>query len=135
MKHYNFQEIKTRGSCIDFVEQILNSKVTDNRCVATWRNGERDSVSIDKEKWFDHATQQGGGLIELCAITKFGSADFTAIQQAQEFLFDCILRKARHDFPSRSVFDDSVRIILYHIFRRVESDFSGGKIGHFPPIV
>ena len=43
MKHYNFQEIKAKGSCIDFAEQILNSKVTDNRCVATWRGGERDS--------------------------------------------------------------------------------------------
>ncbi len=88
MKHYNFQEIKSRGSCIDFAEQILNSKVTDNRCVATWRGGERDSVSIDKEKWFDHVTRQGGGLIELCAVTKFGSTDFSAIQQAQEFLGD-----------------------------------------------
>ena len=86
MKHYNFREIKEKGSCIDFAEKVLGAKVTDNRCVAVWRGGERDSVSIDKDKWYDHASQQGGGLIELCAIAKFGSTDFSAIQLAQEFL-------------------------------------------------
>ncbi|MBO4304635.1 MAG: hypothetical protein J6A21_08630 [Lentisphaeria bacterium] len=86
MKHYNFREIKEKGSCIDFAEKVLGAKVTDNRCVAVWRGGERDSVSIDKDKWYDHASQQGGGLIELCAIAKFGSTDFSSIQLAQEFL-------------------------------------------------
>lgn len=88
MRHYNFREIKEHGSCVDFVEQVLGVKVTDGRCVAVWRNGERDSVSIDAEKWFDHAAQEGGGLIELAARTKFGGMDGAAIQQAQELLGD-----------------------------------------------
>ena len=88
MKHYNFKEIKERGSCIDYAERVIGTKVTDGRCVAVWRNGERDSVAIDREKWFDHAAQEGGGLIELCARTKFGDMDGAAIQQAQEFLGD-----------------------------------------------
>ena len=88
MKHYNFREIKEHGSCVDFVEQVLGAKVVDGRCVAVWRDGARDSVAIDREKWFDHAQQEGGGLIELCARTKFGGTDGPAIQQAQEFLGD-----------------------------------------------
>ena len=31
MKHFNFAEIKERGSCIDFVEQVLGETVTGNR--------------------------------------------------------------------------------------------------------
>ena len=82
MKHYNFKEIKERGSCVDFAEQVIGTRVTDGRCVAIWRDGERDSVAIDREKWYDHAAQEGGGLIELCAKTKFGGMDAAAIQQA-----------------------------------------------------
>lgn len=88
MRHYNFREIKEHGSCIDFVEQLLGAKVSDGRCVAVWRDGSRRSITIDREKWYDHAEKEGGGLIELCARTKFGAMDAAAIQQAQEFLGD-----------------------------------------------
>lgn len=86
MKHYNFKEIKERGNCIDFIEQVLGIPVRDGRCVAAWRDGSRDSVAIDSNKWFDHAEQQGGGIIELCARTKFGGTGANEIQHAQEFL-------------------------------------------------
>ena len=86
MKHFNFREIKAQGSCIDFVEQIIGTPVRNGRCAAVWRNGERDSVAIDKDIWYDHVTNQGGGLIDLCAIAKFGGNDATAIQLSQEFL-------------------------------------------------
>ncbi len=87
MKHFNFQEIKEKGSCIDFAEQILNVTLTDGRCAAVWRNGTREtSVSVERDQWYDHAEKKGGGLIEFCAVSKFGGTDPTAIQQAQEFL-------------------------------------------------
>lgn len=86
MKHFLFSEIKQRGDCKQFIEQILNIPVVNNRCVARWRNGERDSVSVSSDKWFDHATSEGGGIIELCAITKFGGLTTDAIQEAQQFL-------------------------------------------------
>ena len=108
MKHYNFKEIKAAGSCAAFAENVLGCRIVDNRTVATWRNGERDSVVIDHEKWFDHATQEGGGIIELCAVAKFGGLGAAEIQLAQEFLGDWLgltevrLRKSsggrnRHD--------------------------------------
>ena len=107
MRHYNFKEIKERGSCIDFAEQVMGAKVIAGRCAALWRQGERDSVAIDKDKWFDHVTNEGGGLIDLCAVAKFGGKDATAIQQAQEFLGDWLglsevkLRKAPASGSSR----------------------------------
>ena len=86
MKHFQFKEIKEKGSCIAFLEKVLGARVHNGRCAAIWRNGERDSVSVDDEKWFDHGEKEGGGLIELCARAKFGGTDVTAIQAAQEFL-------------------------------------------------
>ena len=43
-------------------------------------------MRIEKDRWYDHVTQQGGGLVELCAIAKFGGNGATEIQKAQEFL-------------------------------------------------
>ena len=86
MKHFDFNEIKAAGSCVEFVEQILGEKVDTNRCAAVWRGGQRDSVRIEKDRWYDHVTQQGGGLVELCAVAKFGGTGAAEIQKAQEFL-------------------------------------------------
>ena len=109
MKHYNFAEIKQHGSCVDFVEKVLNIPITDGRCVAAWRNGERDSVTVSSEKWFDHGEKVGGGLLELCARTKFGGTDFNCIQQAQEFLGDWLHLaevKLRKSSTGRSHYDE-----------------------------
>ena len=88
MKHFDFNAIKNAGSCVDFVEQVLGEKVVGNRCAAVWRGGVRDSVRVEKDRFFDHVTQQGGGLVELCAISKFGGTGAAEIQKAQEFLGD-----------------------------------------------
>ena len=107
MKHFIFKEIREAGSCADYAEQIIGTPVRDGRCVAVWREGSRDSVAIDREKWFDHAANEGGGLIELCARTKFGNMESGAIQQAQEFLGEWLhlkevqLRKASSTGRSR----------------------------------
>ena len=111
MKHYNFTEIKERGSCVDFVERILNIPVTDGRCVATWRDGSRDSVTISRDKWYDHGEKIGGGLLELCARTKFGSTEFSSIQSAQEFLGDWLKLdevKLRKSSTGRSHYDELI---------------------------
>lgn len=81
------QNIKEKGSCIDFVEHFCNVKVKNNRCPATWRNGSNpESVSIEKDKWFDHAENKGGDLINLCNIVKFnGNENFI---QTCNFLCD-----------------------------------------------
>ena len=89
MRHYNFKEIRERGSCVRFAQEVLGAKVVDGRCAAVWRNGTNpDSIALDDAKWFDHARNIGGGLIELAAVAKFGGSDSSAIQQAQELLGD-----------------------------------------------
>ncbi len=111
MKHFNFTEIKERGSCVDFVEKILNIPVTDGRCVATWRDGSRDSVTVSRDKWYDHGEKIGGGLLELCARTKFGSTEFSSIQSAQEFLGDWLRLdevKLRKSSTGRSHYDELI---------------------------
>ena len=101
MRHYNFKEIRERGSCVRFAQEVLGAKVVDGRCAAVWRNGTNpESIALDDVKWFDHARNVGGGLIELAAVAKFGGSDSSAIQQAQELLGDWLglaevkLRKA-----------------------------------------
>ena len=39
MKHYDFNEIKKAGSCVDFVEQVLGEKVVANRCAGAQNDG------------------------------------------------------------------------------------------------
>ncbi len=88
MRFYDFNKIRENGSCIIFAQQVLGAPVIGGRCAAVWRGGERDSVAITKESWYDHAQEVGGGLLELCQIAKFGEISVTTQQQAQEFLGD-----------------------------------------------
>lgn len=85
MRFYTFTDIEERGSCIRFVRECLGLDVgKDNRCAATWRGGKNRNVALTDRGWFDHKTKEKGGIIKLCAMTKFSGN----IQQAQEFLGD-----------------------------------------------
>jgi hypothetical protein len=90
MKFYSFEEIRQKGSCIKFAQQVLGVKVnSDNRCAAIWRGGKNEnSVALKDEEWYDHSAKIGFGLIELCQISKFGGIQDSNKQQAQEFLGD-----------------------------------------------
>jgi len=131
MKHYNFAEIKARGNCIDFVEKVLATLVTAGRCVAVWRDGTRDSVTVSAEKWYDHGEKIGGGLIELCARAKFGGTDFNCIQLAQEFLGDWLHLeevKLRKSSTGRSHFDELIEKGYTETARYEYRDLSGNLV-------
>ncbi len=134
MKHYNFKEIKEHGDCVRFVTEVLGIPVENGRCVAVWRDGERDSVTIEREQYYDHATQTGGGIIDLCAVSKFGGTDASAIQKAQEFLGDWLhleevkLRKAPSSKANR--YDDLIAA-GYKEVKRYEYRDLEGKLVHF----
>lgn len=84
MKFYSFHEIRAAGDCAALASSVFGATIRAGRCAATWRAGDNaEAVSIDKEKFYDHVTKQGGGIIELAAY-KFGGDK----QQAQEFLGD-----------------------------------------------
>lgn len=83
MNFYSFDEIREKGSCIRFVEEVLGERVVDGRCKAAWRGGTNEhSVSVKETEWYDFSEAKGGGIIELCAVAKFGGD----IQLAQDFL-------------------------------------------------
>ena len=85
MNFYSFEDIKSRASCVRFIEEVLGNRVYDGRCRASWRNGTNpQSVSVSENEWYDFSQESGGGIIELCAIAKFGGD----IQQAQSWLGD-----------------------------------------------
>ena len=83
MNFYSFEEIRAAGSCLSYVRDCLGLEVKDNRCAAVWRAGTNpNSVALTDESYYDHSRKEGGGIVELCAISRFGGDK----QQAQEFL-------------------------------------------------
>lgn len=85
MRFYTFTDIEAAGSCIRFVRECLCQEVNkENRCVATWRGGKNFNVALTDRGWYDHKMKEKGGIIKLCAMSKFNGN----IQQAQEFLGD-----------------------------------------------
>lgn len=84
MKFYLFDDIEKAGDCLRFARECLGQPVQGDRIQATWRGGDGFNVALNERGWFDHKTKEKGGIIKLCAMTKFGGD----IQRAQEFLGD-----------------------------------------------
>lgn len=82
MKFYAFNDITAAGDCTVIARDVFGANVKNGHCNAAWRGGDGpENVTIDREKWFDHARKVGGGIIKLAAY-KFGGD----IQQSQAFL-------------------------------------------------
>ncbi len=87
MEFYSFNDIRDAGDCARFAAEVLGAEVRDGRCAATWRGGDNPTaVSLSKDAWHDFRDNIGGGLIELCALAKFGGVTPKNKQLAQEFL-------------------------------------------------
>ena len=84
MKFYLFDDIEKAGDCVRFAKECLGAPMRDGRIQATWRGGDGYNVALNDRGWFDHKTKEKGGIIKLCAMTKFGGD----IQRAQEYLGD-----------------------------------------------
>ena len=83
MNFYDFKDISSAGDCERYVTEVLGITVRNHRCRAEWRGGNReDSIALKKDEWYDHVEHVGGGIVQLCALTKFGGD----IQQAQNWL-------------------------------------------------
>lgn len=84
MKFYAFTDIESAGDCVRFAKECLGCPMEDDRIQATWRGGKGFNVALNQRGWFDHKTKEKGGIIKLCAMTKFDGN----IQEAQQFLGD-----------------------------------------------
>jgi len=82
MQFFAFSDITTAANCVELAKELYGAVVSGGRCNAAWRGGDGPTnVSIDKDKWYDHRLEVGGGAIQLVAY-KFGGN----IQQAQNWL-------------------------------------------------
>lgn len=86
MNFYSFEDINNQGACLRYVKEVLGWEMRQNRIQAKWRGGDGFNVAVDEHGWFDHKTKDHGGLIDLCAMTKFDGRDMASKQQAQDFL-------------------------------------------------
>ena len=85
---YDWDAIKSAGDCVRFVREVLGIEVSsDSRCAAVWRGGTREnSVTLEKDQWYDFADGKGGSLLDLCAVSKFGGDMFAAAAFLGEWL-------------------------------------------------
>ena len=86
MNFYSFEDINNQGACLRYVQEVLGWEMRQNRIQARWRGGDGFNVAIDEHGWFDHKTKEKGGIIDLCAMTKFDGRDMNSKQLAQDFL-------------------------------------------------
>lgn len=89
MNFYSFDDIKNANCCLRYAKEILPSlgyTIKGDRIQAKWRGGNNHNVAISPEGWYDHKEKEGGSVISLCALTKFGSDNEANIQLAQDFL-------------------------------------------------
>lgn len=86
MNFYSFDDINRQDACLRFVKDILGWEMKDGRIQAKWRGGDGFNVAVNEHGWFDHKTKDKGGIIDLCAMTKFNGRDMDSKQRAQDFL-------------------------------------------------
>lgn len=89
MNYYSFDEIREANCCLRYAKEILPSlgyEIKGDRIQAKWRGGSGFNVALASDKWYDHKMKEGGSVISLCALTKFGGDDDMKVQLAQEFL-------------------------------------------------
>ena len=107
MNFYSFDDIKAANCCLRFAKEFLPGlgyEIRGDRIQAKWRGGDGFNVALAPEGWYDHKAKDGGSVISLCALTKFGSDTPENVQLAQDFLGQW-LGLAPHIVPARPAFD------------------------------
>jgi 5S rRNA maturation endonuclease (ribonuclease M5) len=131
MNFYSFSEIRERGNCIDFAEH-LGCTFKSGRCQALWRGGDGFNVAVEPDRWFDHKTKQGGGIMDLCMTAKYPGD----IQAAQNYLGEWLHlepKQKREKNPttiSAGRYDELVRQGYVETKRYTYKDLDG-EIRHF----
>ena len=109
MNFYSFDDIKEANCCLRYAKEILPTlgyEVKGDRIQAKWRGGDGVNVAIAPDAWFDHKAKDGGSVISLCALTKFGGDNPQQVQEAQNFLGEWLgltpaIVPAKHAFDHR----------------------------------
>ena len=111
MKFYKFEDIFAQKACLRYVQEVLGWEVRQGRIQAKWRGGDGFNVAVTEDCWYDHKEKQGGGILELCALTKFGGVNEYTKQQAQDFLGGWLGLSAKE--PERMRYDYHKQSLRY----------------------
>ena len=80
-------EIKNSLSCIDYMVSEHGSKIVGNRCKSFRPEAKNNtSLMLNEQDWFDYGSNQGGDVIDLCAMDKFNGDKGQAIRYLCEKL-------------------------------------------------
>lgn len=112
MNFYSFEDINNAAACLRYVKEVLGWEMKQDRIQAKWRGGSGFNVAVDEHGWFDHKTKEKGGIIDLCAMTKFDGRDMNSKQQAQDFLGNW-LGLTPKIIPGRLSYDYKTQSIRY----------------------
>lgn len=78
-KYYDYNLVKSAIGCEQFINRFFpeSRKGPNRRYQAVWRGGTGFNVEIspDGKQWHDFKTGEGGGVLELCAVSKCGGRD------------------------------------------------------------
>jgi 5S rRNA maturation endonuclease (ribonuclease M5) len=129
MNFYDFNEIKQRGDCIQFLAHCGVQVDRHGRCAASWRGGDGPNVAVKPTEWFDHVEKTGGGLIELCMELKFPGDH----QAAQNYLGEWLgltpaLRIGKNPTATRSRYDELIADGYREVKRYGYEDLDGNLI-------
>ncbi len=62
-------EVISRTDLRDIVRELGGPEIVNGRCAAWYRDGKsKRSLSIDAQRWYDHGTQRGGGVLDLIQL-------------------------------------------------------------------
>ena len=80
-----------------FADEGIPVKGKGKRAVATWRGGERESVSIDDEKrvWCDHLTDEGGDIFDAWQKIHGGTAEEAVKALAERYNLEAVTSQRR----------------------------------------
>ena len=67
---YDFEEVKRKVSCVEYLRSKGIEVNSAGRCAAVWRGGKGLNVHVERDKWFDFKTEQGGSVLDLCAAVE-----------------------------------------------------------------
>lgn len=117
MNFYSFEDINKQCACLRYVKEVLGWEMRQDRIQAKWRGGDSFNVAVNEHGWFDHKTKDKGGIIDLCAMTKFDGLDMNSKQMAQDFLGNwlglvpaIIPERIKYDYRNHSIrFQELVR--------------------------
>lgn len=86
MSPKNINEIKQRITCVEYARKYLNLNInkSGDRTYSLVKGTNKTCLYVSDDFWYDFKLNQGGDVIDLCAIAKFNGDKKSAIRELSE---------------------------------------------------